>query len=187
MNKKGFTLIELVVVIVILGILGVLAAPRFLDIQRDAKIATLEATKGALESAFDMFAAEVQVSDGEISKCKASLQGSLDCIIIDGVEVAFNDIDYHPILNPFGNSLKQLLTLANIDVKASDKEDYSYDLNYEDDFDHTSLSSGFWIFPKFDGGYLAIETYKCKIHYMPANHSLNDGRESVFVLETDDC
>ncbi|OQK62680.1 putative membrane protein [Vibrio vulnificus] len=54
-NKQGFTLIELVVVMIILGILSVTAAPRFLNLQSDARKSTLEATKGALESAFQIF------------------------------------------------------------------------------------------------------------------------------------
>ncbi|BFN31164.1 hypothetical protein VHTUMSATKI_13590 [Vibrio harveyi] len=41
MRNKGFTLIEMVVVIVLLGILAVTAAPRFLNLQDDARDATL--------------------------------------------------------------------------------------------------------------------------------------------------
>ncbi|OZS42356.1 type II secretion system protein [Photobacterium sanguinicancri] len=51
MRNKGFTLIELVVVIVILGILAVTAAPRFLNVQRDARIAALNGFKGAFYAA----------------------------------------------------------------------------------------------------------------------------------------
>ncbi|MGR5127935.1 type II secretion system protein [Photobacterium swingsii] len=51
MKNKGFTLIELVVVIVILGILAVTAAPRFLNVQRDARIAALNGFKGAFYAA----------------------------------------------------------------------------------------------------------------------------------------
>lgn len=50
MNKqKGFTLIELVVVIIILGILAVTAAPKFINLQSDARKSTLEGMKGALQ------------------------------------------------------------------------------------------------------------------------------------------
>ncbi len=50
MNRhKGFTLIELVVVIVILGILSVTAAPKFLNLQQDARVAVLKNIKPVLE------------------------------------------------------------------------------------------------------------------------------------------
>ncbi|MCR9629798.1 type II secretion system GspH family protein [Vibrio antiquarius] len=50
-RQGGFTLIELVVVIVILGILAVTAAPRFLNLQDDARNATLEGLAGAIQGA----------------------------------------------------------------------------------------------------------------------------------------
>jgi MSHA pilin protein MshA len=50
-NQKGFTLIELVVVIVILGILAVTAAPRFLNLQSDARASSLQGLKGAMAGA----------------------------------------------------------------------------------------------------------------------------------------
>ncbi|PHX04641.1 prepilin-type N-terminal cleavage/methylation domain-containing protein [Vibrio splendidus] len=50
-RQGGFTLIELVVVIVILGILAVTAAPRFLNLQDDARTSSLEGLKGAMAGA----------------------------------------------------------------------------------------------------------------------------------------
>lgn len=50
-KQGGFTLIELVVVIVILGILAVTAAPRFLNLQDDARDATLDGLRGAVAGA----------------------------------------------------------------------------------------------------------------------------------------
>ena len=53
-NNKGFTLIELIVVIVILGILAVTAAPKFIDLQADARKSALQGLKGAMSSAAKM-------------------------------------------------------------------------------------------------------------------------------------
>jgi MSHA pilin protein MshA len=47
-SQHGFTLIELIIVIVILGILAVTAAPRFIDISSDAKVAALQSIKGSM-------------------------------------------------------------------------------------------------------------------------------------------
>jgi MSHA pilin protein MshA len=53
-KQNGFTLIELIIVIVILGILSVVAAPRFIDLSSDAKIAVLNSLSGQFKSTVNL-------------------------------------------------------------------------------------------------------------------------------------
>lgn len=62
-NNMGFTLIELVVVIIIIGTLAIVAAPKFINLQKEAKISVLLAAKSSLHTA------------NQLVQIKAKLQG----------------------------------------------------------------------------------------------------------------
>lgn len=57
-NKKGFTLVELVVVIAVLGILSAIAVPRFSSMQLNAQQKADEASARTIASAVTMALAE---------------------------------------------------------------------------------------------------------------------------------
>ena len=64
--KKGFTLIELVIVIVILGILVLTAVSRYIDISKEAKDNSEEAVIGAIKEAIAIECVQ-NIIDGNIS------------------------------------------------------------------------------------------------------------------------
>ncbi|PID80241.1 MAG: hypothetical protein CSB19_00645 [Clostridiales bacterium] len=68
-RKKGFTLVELIVVIVILGLLIGIAVPRYNQISAKAKTTADEATARTIISAIHLAAAD---HDGDVGKVTAT-------------------------------------------------------------------------------------------------------------------
>jgi prepilin-type N-terminal cleavage/methylation domain-containing protein len=56
-NKKGFTLVELMVVVVILGILVAIAVPVYNASTDKAKVAAIHANEAVIKSAISMYSA----------------------------------------------------------------------------------------------------------------------------------
>ena len=82
-RQSGFTLIELVVVIIVLGILAVTAAPKFIDLQNDARAATLEGVKASVQSANSMIYAKAAINGDESKQCSKDTV-TCDDITMDG-------------------------------------------------------------------------------------------------------
>jgi MSHA pilin protein MshA len=68
-KQQGFTLIELVVVIIILGILAVTAAPKFINLQGDARVSALAGMKAAIQGGNTLVYSKAALS-GQEKKAK---------------------------------------------------------------------------------------------------------------------
>ncbi|MDO6524147.1 prepilin-type N-terminal cleavage/methylation domain-containing protein [Motilimonas sp. 1_MG-2023] len=72
-KQSGFTLIELVIVIIVLGILAATAAPKFIDLQSDARISSLQGVKAALEGASTLTYSKAAIAGLEKSATAVSV------------------------------------------------------------------------------------------------------------------
>lgn len=64
--KKGFTLIELIVVVVVLGILAAIVVPNISDFSKEAKETSLEVECKTVESAIDRYAIQNSMSPEDV-------------------------------------------------------------------------------------------------------------------------
>ena len=86
-KQQGFTLIELVVVIVILGILAVTAAPKFIDLQDDARTSTLHAVKASIESVKALVHSKSLIAGNETVDGDIVSPGVTPVVAVNGVNV----------------------------------------------------------------------------------------------------
>jgi MSHA pilin protein MshA len=104
-QQSGFTLVELVIVIVILGLLAATALPRFINVTRDARIASVNGLAGGLRSATSLAKAQWMVTgstsavsvtmDGVVVNVNASGYPDADA---NGITAAMQGLDgYTPI------------------------------------------------------------------------------------------
>lgn len=71
-NKKGFTLVELMVVVVIIGILVAIAVPVYNGAQRSARTSAVAANVRTLEGAVELYKSE----NGNAIPTQTDLEGS---------------------------------------------------------------------------------------------------------------
>lgn len=139
MNKQnGFTLIELVVVIIILGILAVTAAPKFINLQSDARASTVEGVKAALQGANTLIYSKAAIA-GKEADAPASIT------IATGVEVT---TDYGN-LNSNATPETVVINLQKaMDMTFEELSDGDTDVATGDWAVWSSATTGFVIVPK---------------------------------------
>ena len=79
-RQSGFTLLELVIVIVVLGILAALAIPRFISLQREARIAVVDSLFNSIRSGSNViYAKSAAIGESDLPN---------DSVDIDGAAIA---------------------------------------------------------------------------------------------------
>lgn len=75
-RQSGFTLIELVIVIVVLGILAALAVPRFISLQREARIAVIDSLFNSVRSGSNLvYAKSAAVGQSDMASGSVDIDG----------------------------------------------------------------------------------------------------------------
>ncbi len=89
MNKQaGFTLVELVVVIAVLGILAATALPRFINVQSNARVATMKGLAASMRSAASLARAQWMASGANASDLTAKMDSTTVTLNASGYPAA---------------------------------------------------------------------------------------------------
>ena len=205
-KSGGFTLIELVVVVVILGILAAVAAPKFMDLQRDARISKLNGLQAAIKSAGHITLSKSVIAGiehypaynngADLSVHYLCLDGSASdsCNSTNGIAVSYG---YPAVLNnPLELEEAGILRALDIDYKkhnAGDRKDHDwqYKVKVVSGLDiHMLIGPSDIELPEYNvsGGVVDEASKKgCYVVYGNPHKDANGSIKRVIDISTDGC
>jgi MSHA pilin protein MshA len=113
-SQKGFTLIELVIVIVVLGILAGIAIPKYISIQRDARIASVNGIAGGIRGAVALARAKYLVNqnttiatvDMDSTLVTCAVGSGIPTGDATGIVAAMQDVSGYTVTYPTGTTVR---------------------------------------------------------------------------------
>lgn len=120
-NKKGFTIIEIMVVIAIIGILAAVLVPQFAGVKEKAR------DTGVLTNAriVEAYVSSI-IDDWSVEEAIGSILGSND--MAEAIETHFES---NPLTNPYTGAVDAVGSVVNVEVQ--DGNDYSTGETGDDD------------------------------------------------------
>jgi len=116
--RKGFTLIEILIVVIILGILAAIVIPQFTSASEDAKVSTVRSNVQSIQAQIEMY--RFQTADTP-ALTEVNIWTQLGTrVVVDGKTVG--PWITNPAVNPFTN-----LTLVVAGVNPTSADGWAYD------------------------------------------------------------
>ena len=174
-RQSGFTLIELVVVIVILGILAATAAPKFMNLQSDARISALNGLKASVKSASAMIYSKAILAGKEkLKKLDGDDADDVSVCAGSGSSCPANDTITIYFGYPTADANGLIKTIQDDIVESSNCEGTTAD----------------WCYKAGDGGTIYLYGAKtptpdtCRLVYKQPDAA---GKNPTITVETSDC